>query len=73
MSIGNKNNPHNNSSGYADPTAYEGLKPIIAEENELDKRVNSVIKGIKCILSASGFELISRIEIRDKKSGREFR
>ena len=73
MSVKNKDNPHNNSCGYADPTAYKGLKPIITEENEIEKRENFVIKGIKYILSASGFELICRIEIRDKKSGKEFR
>lgn len=29
--------PWQNKEGYADPTAYEGLKPIIREEDEQQK------------------------------------
>ncbi|NCC06736.1 MAG: hypothetical protein EOM30_01510 [Clostridia bacterium] len=65
--------PRRNSEGYADPTAYEGLKSIIQEENALDREVNTLIKVLKFIISRSGFELISRIELRDVKTGREYR
>lgn len=66
---GDKNNPFYNSEGYPNPTAYS----VIKEENELEKKVNFLIKVLKFIIRESGFELVSRIEIRDVKSGRVFR
>lgn len=69
----NKNNPYFNNSGCADPTAYNAIKTVEHEENELDKKVHFLIKALKFIISESGFELINRIEIKDKISGREFR
>ena len=66
-------NPKKNSEGYPDPTAYEGLRPIIEEENALERRVNQLIKTLKYITGLAGFELISRIEIKDKETGRVFR
>lgn len=66
-------NPKKNSEGYPDPTAYEGLRPIIEEENALERRVNKLIKTLKYITGLAGFELISRIEIKDKETGRIFR
>ena len=67
------NDPRRNSEGYYDPTAYLGLKPIMDEENALQREVNALIKVLKYIISKSGFELVSRIEIKDKKTGRIFR
>ena len=66
-------NPKKNSEGYPDPTAYEGLRPIIEEENALERRVNQLIKTLKYITGLADFELISRIEIKDKETGRIFR
>lgn len=66
-------NPRKNSEGYSDPTAYEGLRPIIAEENALNKEVSTLISVLKFIIDKSGFELINRIEIKDKKTGRVFK
>lgn len=66
--------PRENAEGYTDPTAYTALRHIQQEENaELDAKVNTLIKVLKYIVSLSGFELINRIELRDKKSGRCFR
>lgn len=66
-------NPMKNSEGYFDPTAYGGLQPVIEEENALERRVNQLIKTLKYITGLAGFELISRIEIKDKQTGRVFR
>lgn len=66
-------NPKRNSEGYYDPTAYYGLRPIIKEESALEREVNALIKVLKYIISKSGFELVSRIEIRDKRTGKIFR
>ena len=67
------NDPRKNSEGYSDPTAYLGLKSIIDEENALEREVNTLIKVLKYIIKNSGFELVSRIEIRDKRTGRVFK
>lgn len=66
-------NPRRNSEGYSAPTAYLGLKSIIEEENALEREVNNLIKVLKYIIRNSGFELVSCIEIRDKKTGRVFK
>ena len=65
--------PWQNSEGYSDPTAYEGLKPIIRDEDEQQKRVNTLIFVLKYITRLAGFELLNRIEIKDRKTGREYR
>lgn len=66
-------NPKFNANGCADPTAFETLKPIIKEDAALEKKVHNVVNCVKFIVDWAGFELIGRIQIKDKKSGREFR
>lgn len=66
-------NPRKNSEGYSDPIAYEGLRPIVAGETALNKEVNTLISVLKFIIDKSGFELVNRIEIKDRKTGRIFR
>lgn len=58
-----------NSEGYADPTAYEGLKPIVEVENK--HRI--LIGTIKSIIKKSGFILLNRIELKHKESGISFK
>ena len=50
-----------------------GKKNIIREEDEQQKRVNTLIFVLKYIIRLAGFELLNRIEIRERKSGREYR
>lgn len=72
--MGSRNNPFFNSEGYADPTAYNALKAIQQEENAaLDGKVNFLIKVIKFIATEAGFDITNRIELRDRKTGREFK
>ena len=67
------NNPKYNNEGYADPTAYEGLKPIIWEEDEQQKRLNTLIFVLKYIIRLAGYDLLNRVELKDKKTGKEYR
>lgn len=67
------NYPKRNSEGYYDPTAYEGVKSIVREENALDGRVSDFVRVLKFIIRSCGFELVSRIEIKDVKTGRVFK
>lgn len=64
--------PWENAEGYHDPTAYHGTKNII-HEDEQQKRVNTLIFVLKYITRLAGFELLNRIEIKDRKTGREYR
>lgn len=52
---------------------YEGVKSIVHEENALDGRVSDLVKVLKFIIRNCGFELVSRIEIKDVKTGRVFK
>lgn len=64
-----RNSDYYNAEGYADPTAYHGIKKA---ENTKGK-AGFLIKILKFIVWESGFEVIGRIELRDRKTGREFR
>ena len=66
-------NPFLNASGCPDPTAYHAIKNVTKAESELDTKINFLIKVLKYIIAESGFELLARIELRDKKTGRCFR
>lgn len=68
------NKPWQNSEGYADPTAHAALKAIEREESQQQqRRVNDLIFVLKYITRLAGFELLNRIEIKDSKTGREYR
>lgn len=66
-------NPKKNAEGYADPTAYAALAPVIREESEQQKQVNSLIYILKYIINLAGFDLLNRIELHDRKTGRDYR
>lgn len=62
-----------NSEGYSDPTATNAIGKVSREENEIDKRANDLIKVLKFIVHSCGFELITRIQIKETKSGKEYK
>lgn len=66
-------NPMFNASGCKDPTAYEAVKHISKEQHDMNTRVHNVITTIKNIVEWAGFEIVGRIHIRDKRTGKEFR
>lgn len=68
-----RNNPYFNQSGCADPTAYDALKPIIKEEKELEKKVRNLMTVLKLIVDWAGFEFVGRIQLKHKKTGKEFK
>ena len=65
--------PWKNREGYSDPTAYEGMKPVIREDVEREKRLNTLIFVLKYIIRLAGFELLNRIELKDRQTGKEYR
>lgn len=62
-----------NSEGYSDPTATNVIGQVSREENESDKRANDLIKVLKFIIRSCGFELITRIQIKEVKTGRTYK
>ena len=58
-----------NDEHYPDPTAYAVLKSI----ESTDKRVTEIIRCMKSIAVVCGFDVIGRIELRDRKTGKVYR
>lgn len=67
------NDLERNGSGYRDPTASAVLTAIHKQEMEADEKANRVIKMVKEIIRLSGFELIERVQLRHKHTGREYK
>lgn len=61
--------PWENKSGLPDPTAYNGEKAITEEE----QKVSDLVWIFKKIARWAGFDLINRVEFRDRRSGRMYR
>ncbi len=61
-----------NAEGYVDPTAYAALQSIVNDE-KAENKAAYLISVLKFIIRESGFELLNRIELRDKRTGRDFR
>ena len=61
--------PWENKSGLYDPTAYAATKPISDEE----RRVTELVNVIRQVAKWAGFEIINRVEFRDRKTGRTYR
>lgn len=62
-----------NIEGYSDPTASFAVGQVSREESEADKRAYDLVKVLKFIIRSCGFELIERIQLKDTKSGREYK
>lgn len=62
-----------NIEGYADPTAVIAVGQVNREQCEADKRVYDLVKVLKYIIRTAGFELTERVQLRDIRTGREYR
>lgn len=69
----NSMNMMKNGEGYYDPTAYNGTKDLIREENEISHRNHELIQLFRQIVNLAGFEIVGRITLRHKESGKVFR
>lgn len=70
--VGNKISPRN-FDGYPDPTAHSALTTIQKEQDATDLKVQNFIRSLKTIIDQSGYDLLARIEIRDRNTGRNYR
>lgn len=69
--------PFRNSEGYADPTPHKALTSVLREsmekQDEASARCSLLIRTIKAMIDLAGFDLLSRIEVRDRETGRTYR
>lgn len=54
-------------------TAYLGTKNVIQEENEAERKNKDLIHTFRLLADMAGFEIVGRITIKHKKTGRVFR
>lgn len=59
---------YKNSEGYRDPTAGEA----ISSADRPPKQIVEVIRLIRSVASLAGFEVVGRIRLRDRETGREW-
>lgn len=69
--------PLRNTEGYMDLTAHDALTNVMRDKqlelDEADLRCNRLIKSIKTLIDLAGFELTARVEVRDRRTGRNYR
>lgn len=58
-----------NASGYFDPTAYEAIKNADKDA----KKLRVLLQAIKSICDLADFEIVERVVLRDKKTGKFYR
>lgn len=68
---------YKNKEGYPDPTAGEAMGMVTKEERKEERErnaaVTTLITMLKQIISLAGFELVGRIVLKDKVTGKEYR
>lgn len=69
----NPKNPLSNASGYPDPTAYYGMQPVVQQEAKQMQTISSLIHCIKTMTDFAGFEVVGRIALRGKATGKIFK
>ena len=62
-----------NKDGYSDQTAHTAMRNIIQEENEQQRRVSELVGVLKYIIDKAGYDLLARIELRERRTGKEYR
>lgn len=66
-----------NSEHYNDPTPYEAHKNIHNKEEQLEaarmRTISALVSALKQVADLAGFEIVGRVVLMDKDSGRIFR
>ena len=68
---------YKNQEGYADPTPGAALSNILREERQRDAErlaaISALIPVMKGAAELAGFEVVGRITLKDKATGKEYR
>jgi hypothetical protein len=69
--------PLRNSEGYLDHTAYKAISNVMQPEQRwrdpTDQRHWRLIKTLQNMIDLMGYDLLNRIELYDRQSGRTYR
>lgn len=67
--------PLKNPEGYPDPTPHDALNNILKRRvmDEPDYRHWRLIKTLQNVIYLMDYDLLGRIEVRDRRSGRIYR
>lgn len=73
----NKDNMGRNAEHYADPTPAAAMKNIRKEERQKDAatmlQISILVPLLRQMADIAGFEIMGRIPLRDKATGKEYR
>ena len=64
---------YKNSEGYNDPTVGEAMSNIEAEERRVLERISALIPIMKKTAELVGFEVVGRIILVDKETGKKYK
>lgn len=64
---------YKNSEGYDDPTAGVAIQTVVKGEQEIERLNHKIIQSFRLLVELAGFEIVGRITLKHKKSGRIFR
>lgn len=64
---------YKNCEGYSDPTAGVAISVATKEEQEVEKLNHKVIQSFRLLVDLAGFEIVGRVTLKHKKSGRVFK
>jgi len=75
--MNHENNMGRNAEHYADPTPAAALRNISKDERQKEAvrldRIGSIVPLLRQMADIAGFEIIGRIPLRDKATGKEYR
>lgn len=66
---------YRNKEGYADPTAGAAIhetEPKV-KKREYNPEVTNLVRVLKQMIDIAGYEMVGRIVLRDKDTGKEYR
>ena len=64
-----------NVEGYMDRTAADAMNSVLKSQNcfdDADARNNKLIKALKLLIDLAGFDLVDRIVVKDRLTGRTY-
>ena len=66
--------PGRNQEGYSDPTASVAISHVAREERtEEERTLRRIIYIMRSVAAAFNFEIVGRITLKDKGTGRIYR
>lgn len=64
--------PVRNPSGNLDLTAHDALTDIQREQDSQDARLAATIRTLKSMIDLAGYDLLNRIELRDRLTDKTY-